>query len=258
MPPSLLHLLLASSAATIASQSYYNPNIRSDTETSPDFFSNFERKIAYEYGGESDGFGKSVAVRGNTLLVGACFSDTHGSQGGNAHIYTLDTGDTPSSTNGWTYVTSLNANNTYPYDFFGWDVALGDGVAVVGAWQADDPLENTGAVYVFDQDSVSGDWTSSAILRGTYASEYFGISVALDWDASIMLVGAAGHPSAEGDTGGYGAVYAFKRSNNGAWNQKAVMLAQDGGSKYDYFGISVALDGRIGVVGKLGYQIRRI
>ena len=52
-----------------------------------------------------------------------------------------------------------------------------------------------------------------------------------------------------------GAVYAFKRSNNGAWNQKAVMLAQDGGSKYDYFGISVALDGRIGVVGKLGYQI---
>mmetsp|Transcript_25839 Transcript_25839/g.43585 ORF Transcript_25839/g.43585 Transcript_25839/m.43585 type:complete len:525 (+) Transcript_25839:87-1661(+) len=248
---SLLHkLLVATSVVSVLGQtSYYNPNIKTDGPA--DFHSVFERKVAYDYGGESDGFGKSVAVHGNTMLIGSCFSDTHGSQGGNAHIFTLDTGDTPSSTNGWKYVTSLNANDTYPYDFFGWDVALSYKVAAVGAWQADDPLENTGAVYIFESAS-SGEWSSYTILRGTYASEYFGISVALDWDGSVLLVGAAGHPSAEGETGGYGAVYAFRKGNNGAWHKKSLMLAQDGGSKYDYFGISVALEGRIGVVGAYG------
>jgi hypothetical protein len=243
----LRNLLGVACCASTCAQSYYDPNINTDAPA--EFESVFERKIAYQNGGESDGFGKSVAVFGNTMLIGSPYSDTHGKQGGNAHIYTLDTGDVPTSTNGWSYITSLNANDTYPYDFFGWDVALADGVAAVGAWQSDAPMENAGAVYMFERES-SGDWSSTSILTGTYTSEYFGISVAMDWDASFLLVGAAGHPSMDGASGGYGAVYAFKRGNNGGWNKKALMYAQDGGGMYDYFGISVALDGKVGVVGR--------
>lgn len=253
----LRNLLIASSAWTVCGQSYYDPNINKDAPEN--FPSVYERKIAYEYGGESDGFGKSVAVHGNTMLIGSCFSDTHGSQAGNAHIYTLDSGAEPTSTNGWSYVTSLNANETYPYDFFGWDVALAKGVAVVGAWQTDDPVENTGAVYIFASDTLTGEWTSTAILRGTYENEYFGISVALDWEANHLLVGAAGHPDAEGNTGGYGAVYAFKLGHDGvSWNKKALMRAQDESMPYDYFGISVALDGKVGVIGTLRYVMSEL
>jgi hypothetical protein len=244
------NLLAVTSAVQVCAQSYYDPSINKNAPSG--FQSIYERKIAYDYGGESDGFGKSVAVHGSTMLIGSCFSDTHGSQGGNAHIYTLDTGAVPTSTNGWTYVTSLNANETYPYDFFGWDVALSSDVAVVGAWQHDDPLENTGAVYVFANDPLTGEWTSTSILRGTFQSEYFGISVALNWAANSLLVGAPGHPDADGNTGGFGAVYAYKLGHDGvSWNKKNLLRAQDASTKYDYFGISVALDGHIGVIGKL-------
>ena len=232
-----------------SSQSYYDPYIITDAPEG--FKSIYERKIAYEYGGESDGFGKSVAVDGNVMLVGAPFSDTHGSQAGNAHIYTLDEGSEPTSTNGWVYVASLNANETYPYDFFGWDVDLANGVAVVGAWQRDDPLDNTGAVYVFQSNSFSGEWTSTAILRGQFENEYFGISVALNSEATNMLVGAAGHPDADGNTGGFGAVYVYKLGHDGvSWNPKSLLRAQDETSRYDYFGISVALNGKVGIIGR--------
>lgn len=239
---------MANSALIAYCQSYYDPNINKNAPAN--FASIYERKIAFDYGGESDGFGKSVAVHGNTMLIGSCFSDTHGSQGGNAHIYTLDYGDVPSSTNGWTFVTSLNTTETYPYDLFGWDVALVDGVAAVGAWNHDDPLENSGAVYMFATDASTGEWTSTATLRGTYQNEYFGISVAINWDADSLLVGAAGHPDVNGNAGGYGAAYVYKLGHDGvSWNKKALLRAQDSSSKFDYFGISVALDGRIGVIG---------
>ena len=245
---SLLRLCLLALSLTSScrgEESYYDPYINKDAPNG--FSSIYERKIAYEYGEESDSFGKSVSVRGDLVLIGSCFSDYHGNQAGYAHIFQLDSGSEPTSTNGWTLVASLDANDTYPYDYFGWDVALGDGVAVVGAWMRDAPLQDAGSVYIFGENE--GEWESTEILRGNYMSEYFGIKVALNWDSDILLVGAPGSPDSNGNTGAYGAVYVYQFHNN-MWKERAVLRAKDGGSPYEFFGSSVAVDNNIGVIGK--------
>eukprot|EP01043_Picozoa_sp_COSAG02_P085873 COSAG02_NODE_23442_length_718_cov_4.101777_1_plen_143_part_10 len=76
-------------------------------------------------------------------------------------------------------------------------------------------------------------------------SDWFGNSVALDGE--VLVVGAYLDDNAGGSNAG--AVYVFVRdAGSGAWSEAQKLLASDG-SQYDRFGISVALDGEVLVVG---------
>jgi len=207
--------------------------------------SNYERKLAYSYGREGDGFGRAVDIYDNVMLVGSCFSDESGSQAGSAHIFTLE-----HSRRGWKYESALWTNDTMDYDYFGWDVALHHNLAAVGAWQHDDGFENNGAVYFFEKIKYQGSsfWNATAKSVGMRNNAYFGISVALSSDGSLAYVGAAGAP---GDSDNVGAVFVLSRWSN--WD-KVTRLTPADGSGYDYYGISVALDDVLGVVGAYGHN----
>ena len=116
--------------------------------------------------GAGDLFGYSVAVAGDTIVVGAHGEDSNatgvgGNQADNnasgsgaAYVFTR-TGVT------WTQQAYLKASNTGGSDFFGLSVAVAGDTIVVGAYgegsnatgvggnQADDSATNAGAAYVF-------------------------------------------------------------------------------------------------------------
>ena len=214
----------------------------------------------------SDAFGKSVAIDGTKIAIGAWRNDTGGSNFGS--VWLIDDGG-----NGWAdivagdvkkiahgAVAGLTLNSQAN---FGSGVALSDGVLVVGA-----PGDNTngtgrGAIYLIDDggndwaDIVAGDIRkiSSATDNINLADrDYFGSAVALD--DGLLAVGAEGD-----DTGGFnrGAVYLIDDGGNDWADIVANDITKITGNtagvslvNFDYFGYGVALSNGKLAVGAIG------
>ena len=201
-----------------------------------------------------DRFGNSVAISGDTALVGA-FTEDGGSGdpvplAGAAYIF----GRNQNGPNEWGEVERLMASDPGSSDQFGYSVAISGNLAVVGAIEEDgglgDPVNNTGAAYVFQNLPGSG-WTHVKKLTAAdaSASKFYGRSVAMS--GGVVLVGA------HGDRGGpnspmawVGAAYVHLRHLGGTnvWGQAKKLTAPDA-QPGDKFGLSVALSGRNAVVG---------
>ncbi|HUS25488.1 MAG TPA: hypothetical protein VM369_11120, partial [Candidatus Binatia bacterium] len=191
----------------------------------------------------NDGFGSSVALSGDTALVGAYLDDTAGgSNAGSATVFTR-------SGSVWSQQQQLLASGGLANDFFGISVALSGETALVGAYQDDlvSPTRlNAGSAYVFMRSA--GVWTQQQqlIASGGLANDFFGYSVGLSGDTA--LVGAYADDTAGGTDAG--SAYVFTRSGS-VWSQQQQLLAT-GGLASDQFGFSVALSGETAVVG--GYM----
>jgi hypothetical protein len=189
-----------------------------------------------------DYFGTSVALDGDTAVIGASLSDDSGTtDNGAAYVFTRAGGI-------WTEQAKLLASDKAREDYFGYSVALDGDTAVIGAtgvYGGTGPHsdENTnGAAYVFTR--VDGIWTEQAkLLASDKAGDAFGRSVALDGDTAV--IGA--FLSDDSGTTGNGAAYAFTRIG-GIWTEQAKLLASDKADG-DEFGSSVALDGDTAVIG---------
>ena len=203
-------------------------------------------KLNASDGLRGDEFGYSVAVDGDTAVIGA-YQDDHTDAGGNAgsaYVFTKVSGV-------WSQVAKLTASDGDTSDEFGYSVAVSGETVVVGAHLDDhtdgdgDTDDDEGAAYVFTKPFTGwADMTQTAKLTafGAAASDEFGISVAVD--GNTVLVGAHQYES------GKGAAYVFTKPYTG-WadsNEKAKLIAVDGAAN-DEFGISVALDGDTAVIG---------
>ena len=223
--------------------------------------------------GGSDGFGWSVAVSGDTVVVGALTedssstgvdgpqSDNSASAAGAAYVFVRNGG-------GWSQQAYLKASNTGSDDWFGWSVAVSGDTAVVGAYrersgetgvdgtQSDNSAQGAGAAYVFVRNG-SG-WSQQAYLKAsnTDVSDNFGFSVAVSEDT--VVIGAVGEdsnstgvdgPQSNNSASAAGAAYVFVR-NGGGWSQQAYLKASNTGGS-DGFGWSVAVSGDTVVVGAL-------
>jgi trimeric autotransporter adhesin len=174
-----------------------------------------------------DWFGLSVALSGDTLVVGAPHesSSATGVNGNQADNSMKDSGAVYVFTRTagvWSQQAYLKASNTDAHDAFGYNVAIaGDTIAVGAPFEESnatgvngDQADNSapaGAAYVFTR--AGGVWTQQAYLKAsnTGASDEFGIFVALADET--LAVGAWGaDPS--------GAVYVFTRTD-AVWSQQA-------------------------------------
>jgi hypothetical protein len=186
-------------------------------------------------GTEDAGFGSSVALSGDTALIG---SPNPGGEGdGAAYVFV-------SSGAGWTQQTELVPEAGGDMDFFGKSVALDGDTALVGApWQmSSGPSTTQGLVYVFTRSGPS--WSRQAELTADdEASDEFGWSVALDGDNA--LIGSPEHQVGAND--GQGTAYLFTGSGS-SWSQQSELSASDGAAS-DAFGSAVALDGGLLLVG---------
>ncbi len=212
-------------------------------------------KLVAADGAADDEFGISVALDGDTAVIGAHQDDDNGNQSGSAYIFTKDSDDA------WSQAATLTASDGAANDELGISVAVHGDTVVVGAHQP--PYEEDGeiievgpgAAYVFIKPDTGG-WanepskdhrTESARLTAPDggADDEFGISVAINVDT--VVVGAHKH-DANGNSDA-GAAYVFTRdSNSGKWSEASKLTASNG-DPGDGFGISVAVDGNTAVVG---------
>ena len=233
--------------------------IRSGTTWSPQAY------IKASNAGSDDFFGSSVALSGDTLVVGAYREQS------NANVINGDESDNSLTEAGAVYVFTrsgvtwsqqayIKPSNTGDYDRFGWSVALSGETLAVGAPQdpIDISLADSGAVYLFIRSGTK--WSPQAYIKASNpdVSDSFGYSVALFGDT--LAVGAKGEDSnANGiqqgspadpnnnDTQNSGAVYMFTRGGV-TWTQQAYIKASNPGIN-NVFGWSLALHGETLVVG---------
>lgn len=183
----------------------------------------------------TDNFGVSIAISGDTMVVGADRNDvtTGTSEDGAAYVFIRNNGS-------WTQQAKLIADNAGSTDSFGHSVAIDGDTIVVGAPNEDGSgLLNDGAAYVFTRNN-NGVWTQQKMLKASDAAfyGYFGTSVSISGNS--IAVGA-NRPS------GTGEAYVFIRSN-GNWSEQQALTASNAGAG-DQFGKSVAIDGDTLVVG---------
>ncbi len=204
-----------------------------------------------------DHFGWSVAVSGDTIIVGATGEDSSATgvngnqadntakQSGAAYVFTRS-GTT------WTQQAYLKASDSRTNMNFGWLVALSGETALISQTQM---------VYVFNRSGTT--WSQQATLVASNAEEFDDFARAIAIDGDTVVIGAPREDSnATGVNGNQanntavdsGAAYVFVRSGT-TWTQQAYLKASNTGwslAGSDEFGSSVAVSGNTIVVGAPG------
>ena len=106
-----------------------------------------EAKLTASDGAADDEFGGSVAVAGDTAVVGAPFHADNGSTSGSAYVFRYDGTD-------WVEEAKLTASDGAADDQFGGLVAVSGDTLVVGAEGDDDNGSFSGSAYVFHYDGT--------------------------------------------------------------------------------------------------------
>ena len=180
------------------------------------------------------GFGGSVAVEGDTMVVSAVEYDDYDPGSGSVYVFTRQSG-------AWSQVAKLTASDGAARDLFGFSTAVDGDTVVVSAPGDDDKGPISGSAYVFVRQS--GTWSQVAKLTASdaMAGEGFGEAVAVDGDT--VVVGAPGDYDK-------GSAYVFVKPEAG-WTtatETAKLTASDGAA-VEVFGFSAAVDGDTVVVG---------
>jgi hypothetical protein len=236
-----------------------------------------QQKLVASDAAASDEFGYSVALSGDTLLIGA-----PGKNDGVAYAFNRSGG-------AWAQAQEIAATDgTGSDDCFGCSIAVQGSTAVFGA---PGRLGNVGAAYVY---GLMGTWQYENEFLGSNAGDLFGFSVGLSPDATTAVAGIPGASNETGeadvftksgpswssptqvtlqaadgrplDTFGYsvsagngeiligayqsqstGAAYVFTGGGT-AWSLQSKLLPSDG-TGGDFFGYAVALSGTTALIG---------
>ena len=196
-----------------------------------------QAKLTATDGAAGDEFGYSVALSGDTAVIGAARDDDNGNDSGSAYVFTRS-GTT------WSQQAKLTTADGAAGDVFSISVALSGDTAVIGADLDDEKGDNSGAAYVFTRSGIT--WSQQAKLTANdgAAGDLFGIRVAL---SGVTAVIGAARDDDKGDNSG--AAYVFIRSGT-TWSQQAKLTAADGAAN-DRFGTRVAISGDTAVIGAI-------
>jgi len=177
----------------------------------------------------NDEFGGSVAIDGNTVVVGTRNDDAGAGNAGAAYLF-----DASSGTQTQTLLNPTPAGG----DEFGTSVAIDGSTVVVGAPLDDTGAGNAGAAYLFD--ASSGTQTQTLLNPTPAGGDEFGWSVAID--GGTVVVGAFGDDTGAVDAG---AAYLFDASS-GTQTHTLFSPTPAGSAQ---FGTSVAIDGNTVAIG---------
>lgn len=180
-------------------------------------------------------FGQSVAIIGNTAVVGATKDGSAGAEAGAAFVFAF-TNDL------WEVEATLTVGVGVRTDEFGSSVTLDGETVIVGARFRDDAGDNAGAAYVFTRDESAWQQQAKLLAIGGQPADEFGASVSLKGD--MALVGAPGS-NLEGED--FGAAHLFAREGE-IWTE-VDQLQDSAPSKAAGFGKQVALERGVAIVG---------
>ncbi|EPG74313.1 FG-GAP repeat protein [Leptospira fainei serovar Hurstbridge str. BUT 6] len=236
-------------------------------------------------GFNSDSFGNSVTVDGNTIAVGAKMesstttsiiqgtdlSATNQNGSGNGAVYVFVRSGTT-----WTHQAYLKAPNTSNSDLFGSSVAIkGNTVAVGAPFESSDTNtiiqgpnlgstnnlgSNNGAVYVFER--VGTTWNQEAYLKAPNSSNQHAFGGSVGIFGNLIVVGAPGETSTTNsivhgndlhstNREGFfnGAAYVFEKSGT-QWSHRDY-LKPSNNTNGIFFGGATAISGNTIIAGAL-------
>ena len=161
------------------------------------------KKITTPDGAADDRFGISVAISGDTIVVGAPGDDDNGDASGSAYLLERNQG----GANNWGEVTKIVAVDAAPGDGFGVGVAIDSDTVVITAPGDDANGDLSGAAYIFERNQggadnwdqlskiTSSDGTAGDIFGGSFdggAGELTGGDQAVAISCDTVIVGAPG------------------------------------------------------------------
>jgi hypothetical protein len=186
-----------------------------------------ETKLAAFDGTQYDRFGESVALSGDTILVGSITADPKGEESGAAYVYKRSGGM-------WSTQAKLVPADGTADAWFGSAATLAGDRAVIGAAHDDTGGHNAGAAYTFTRSGA--EWIEGQKLIGVVEGGNFGARVAMSGDT--LVVGAPFDAS--------GSATVFVRTGSWALHGKILPAGASGG---DEFGSALALVGDTLIVG---------
>jgi hypothetical protein len=222
--------------------------------------------------GSGDKYGSSVAVFGQTALVGAPFEDDNGTSAGSAYFVNttqlpnvvpfLSGPSTFNPTIGTPFSVTLQGVDgnsdpmTYSSNYLPSGFSLNGSTGVLSGTlltglgtkesfivQVSDGLNSSNTILSM---TVLDDSMVKVLAPDGKLQDYFGGSVALS--GNLAVVGAYG----DDDNGtNSGSAYVFEKTSDNVWIQQAKLLAGDGYAGDD-FGYAVAISGNVIVVGARG------
>ena len=200
---------------------------------------NPQTKISAADGAKGNAFGQSLALSGNTVIIGSPRDDVNGEDTGSVYVFIRDGAV-------WRQHAKLTADDGADGDLFGISVAISGDTILVGADLHDEVAPDAGAVYVYTR--TGNKWSQQAKLTAADGSEtdIFGVRVALSGDTALISARRDDDDIMGVDAG---SAYIFVRSGT-AWNQEQKLTAPDG-AEDDRFGRSVALLGDTALVGAM-------
>ena len=184
-----------------------------------------------------DNAGSSLAMQGNTLVIGIR-KDDHGGlvDAGSVHVFEF-TGL------GWVDVATLTDPDAGEFDEFGASVAIDGDVIVVGSPYDLNGLNETGSASVFRK--VAGVWQHESKLLAAAGDEgdAFGSAVAVT--GSRIVIGSPESNTAAGLDAGSLVIFEFNGTN---WSE-VLTLESAAGSPGDLLGTAIAIDNNLILAG---------
>ncbi|EJK67399.1 hypothetical protein THAOC_11577 [Thalassiosira oceanica] len=171
-------------------------------------------------GSAHDYFGASVAVYQDTIVVGAWGDDDIGDQSGSAHVFVR-------SGVGWTHQTKLLAPDGARHDEFGRNIAIfGDKIVVGAKYERADSV----SAYVFVR--IGEGWVHKDKLLTPEGAEYGTIYKGGNavYEDTIVV----GTPGSDDYGNNSGSVHIFVQSGD-VWSYQAKLLAPDGVESSDFW-----------------------
>jgi len=185
-----------------------------------------------------DYFGRSVALDGDTIVVGAPYAySSYYTDAGAAYVY-VRAGTT------WSLQSKIDPNSAQ----FGTKVAIsGDTALISGNYS--DSTQTIGRVWVYVRSGTQ--WSQQAVLTASDGAtgNRFGKSLAIQGDTAIIGAWSADTPA--GSLAGK--AYVFTRSG-ASWTESAKLTGSKSGYA-TYFGSAVAIDGDTALIGEPGYDV---
>jgi uncharacterized membrane protein len=194
--------------------------------------------IEGEASGDKSGWSVSLSSDGTILAIGAVAHDNNGTNSGQVRVFQY-------SNDSWSQLGS-DIYGTNDYDNLGNSVHLSsDGtILAIGVYRSDDTGTDSGGVRVYQYSNNAWSQLGSDI-EGEASGDYFGYSVSLSSDGTILAIGAPQNDDS-GTNSGHVRVYQY---SNDTWSQLGSDI--DGEVDEDRFGQSVSLssDGTIVAIG---------
>jgi len=186
-------------------------------------------------GGGSSYFNPPLAVDGDVLAIGfqTLFSNT-----GRVEMRLRGSNGAWVPTPNW-----LDPGDLASGDRFGESVAVSEDIVIAGAPGASLNGNNgQGAAYIFTRSGDTFTRTAKLTAPDGVPFAHFGGAVAISGDAAIVGARCTGTCP--------GGAYLFTRDGSGMWTYRTKLTASDGHNG-DYFGFSVAMEGRTAMIGAL-------